>query len=89
MTVVGYASHNTRTCFVGEECVVDRLVGFPVSDGDRLMAMYSDRACGEAGGEPHWFGGDTWVHLGVQLWWSHFSFAGASHNTDQRQAPNR
>eukprot|EP00449_Zooxanthella_nutricula_P041431 CAMPEP_0198600232 /NCGR_PEP_ID=MMETSP1462-20131121/147993_1 /TAXON_ID=1333877 /ORGANISM="Brandtodinium nutriculum, Strain RCC3387" /LENGTH=157 /DNA_ID=CAMNT_0044331939 /DNA_START=9 /DNA_END=478 /DNA_ORIENTATION=- len=33
LTVYGFATHNTRTCFSGQPCELERLVGYPLYDG--------------------------------------------------------
>ncbi|CAE8734382.1 unnamed protein product [Polarella glacialis] len=58
MTIHGFPV-NTRTCFSGQACKVERMVGYPLDDGDRLMVMYSDRPCGRFGGQSLGFGGVT------------------------------
>jgi hypothetical protein len=59
LSVFGFAQ-NHRTCFSGHTCVAERIVGFPLSDGDRLMVMREDTGaakCGTFTGDPIGFGG--------------------------------
>eukprot|EP00439_Symbiodinium_sp_Y106_P053055 s1728_g7.t1 len=51
LTVVGFAE-NKRSCFVGQPCEVEHLVGFPLHDGDQVLLQPATSTCGSSGEFP-------------------------------------